>query len=125
MPVVMQRYLMKTSQIEIIRLIKTIPKGKVATYGQIASLAGLYPAVRQVVWALHSCSDKEGLPWQRVVNRFGGISLKPGAGYEKQRTLLLAEGIVFDERDRIDLDRFLWEPDEYNDDPEDNCDLEE
>jgi methylated-DNA-protein-cysteine methyltransferase-like protein len=97
---------------EVIRLIKSIPKGKVATYGQIAFLTGLYPSVRRVVWILHSCSKKEGLPRHRVVNRQGAISLKPGAGYEKQREMLKREGIVFDERDKIDLERYLWEPDE-------------
>ena len=85
---------------EVIRLIKSIPKGKVATYGQIAYLTGLYPSVRRVVWILHSCSEKEGLPWHRVVNRQGTISLKPGKGYVKQKELLKREGIVFDERDR-------------------------
>ena len=97
---------------EVIRLIKAIPQGKVATYGQIAYLTGLYPSVRRVVWILHSCSEKEGLPWHRVVNQKGTISLKPGGGYEKQKSLLAGEGIVFDEKDRIDLNRFLWEPDE-------------
>jgi methylated-DNA-protein-cysteine methyltransferase-like protein len=97
---------------EVIRLIKSIPRGKVATYGQIASLAGFYPSVRRVVWILHFCSNKEALPWHRVVNRRGTISLKPGAGYEKQKEMLKKEGIVFDERDRIDLERFLWEADE-------------
>jgi methylated-DNA-protein-cysteine methyltransferase-like protein len=97
---------------EVIRLIKSIPRGKVATYGQIACLTGLYPSIRRVVWILHSCSKKEGLPWHRVVNRKGTISLKPGAGYEKQKEMLKKEGIVFDERDRIDLERYLWEPDE-------------
>ena len=95
---------------KVIRLIKSIPKGKVATYGQIACLAGFNISVRQVVWILHSCSEKEGLPWHRVVNRRGTISLKPGAGYEKQKEMLKKEGIVFDERDRIDLERYLWEP---------------
>ena len=60
---------------EVIRLIKSIPRGKVATYGQIACLTGHYPSVRRVVWILHSCSEKEGLPWHRVVNRQGAISL--------------------------------------------------
>ena len=55
---------------------------------------------------------KEKLPWHRVINRKGTISLKPGAGYEKQKELLIDEGVVFDKRDRINLDRFLWEPDE-------------
>ena len=97
---------------EVIRLIKAIPKGKVASYGQIAYLTGLYPSVRRVVWILHSCSEKEGLPWHRVVNQKGTISLKPGAGYEKQKSLLEEEGIVFDAKDQIDLGRFLWEPDD-------------
>jgi len=97
---------------EVIRLIKAIPRGKVATYGQIAYLTGLYPSVRRVVWILHSCSEKERLPWHRVVNRKGTISLEPGAGYEKQKELLLREGIMFDQKDRIDLDRFLWEPED-------------
>jgi methylated-DNA-protein-cysteine methyltransferase-like protein len=100
---------------EVIRLIKSIPRGKVATYGQIAWLTGDYTSVRRVVWILHSYSKSEGLPWHRVVNRKGAISLKPGAGYEKQKKLLSEEGIVFDDRDRIDLDRYLWEPDEEND----------
>ena len=95
---------------EVIRLIKAIPRGKVATYGQIAYLTGLYPSVRRVVWILHSCSEKEGLPWHRVINRKGTISLKPGAGYEKQKELLGEEGVVFDKKDRIDLNSFLWEP---------------
>jgi methylated-DNA-protein-cysteine methyltransferase-like protein len=99
---------------EVIRLIKSIPKGKVATYGQIANLTGFYPSVRRVVWILHSSSKKEGLPWHRVVNRRGTISLKPGAGYEKQKEMLKREGIVFNERGRIDLERYLWEPDEEN-----------
>jgi methylated-DNA-protein-cysteine methyltransferase-like protein len=95
---------------EIVRLLKSIPRGKVATYGQIASLAGFDHSVRRVVWILHACSKKEKLPWHRVVNQKGFISLKPGAGYEKQARLLEEEGIVFDERGRINLDRFLWEP---------------
>jgi methylated-DNA-protein-cysteine methyltransferase-like protein len=95
---------------EVKRLIKSIPKGKVATYGQIAYMTGLYPSVRTVVWILHSSSKKEGLPWHRVVNKKGTISLRPGKGYEKQKQLLEEEGVVFDDKDRIDLDRFLWDP---------------
>jgi len=97
---------------EVIRLIKDIPLGKVATYGQIADMTGLHPSVRRVVWILHSCSEKEELPWHRVINRKGEISLKPGAGYEKQKELLEREGIVFDNKDRINLDQYLWELDE-------------
>lgn len=97
---------------EVIRLIRSIPKGKVATYGQIACLAGFCSSVRRVVWILHSCSKKEGLPWHRVVNQKGTISLRPGEGYELQKDMLQKEGIVFDKKDRIDMDRYLWEPDE-------------
>jgi methylated-DNA-protein-cysteine methyltransferase-like protein len=97
---------------EVIRLIKAIPRGKVATYGQIAYLTGLYPSVRRIVWILHSLSKKERLPWHRVVNQKGTISLRPGKGYEKQKELLEKDGIIFDDKDRIDLDRFLWDPDE-------------
>jgi methylated-DNA-protein-cysteine methyltransferase-like protein len=96
---------------EAMRLIKAIPRGKVATYGQIAYMTGLFPSVRRVVWLLHSSSEKEGLPWHRVVNRKGEISLKPSAGYERQKELLEREGVVFDINDRIDLEKFLWEPD--------------
>ncbi len=91
-------------------IIKHIPSGKVATYGQIAAFAGNERAARQVVRILHSSSDKDGLPWQRVVNREGKISLKPGSGYEMQKALLESEGVVFDSRDRIDLNLFLWVP---------------
>lgn len=54
---------------EAVRLIKSIPRGKVATYGQIAHMTGLYPSGCRVVWILHSLSEKEGLPWHCVTNR--------------------------------------------------------
>ena len=95
---------------EVIKLIKSIPRGKVATYGQIACLAGFCFSVRRVVWILHSCSKKEGLPWHRVVNQKGTISLRSGEGYVKQKEMLQIEGIVFNKKDRIDLNRYLWEP---------------
>ena len=92
------------------QLIKAIPAGKVATYGQIAMMAGNPGGVRGVVWILHSSSQKEGLPWHRVINRKGKISLLPGQGFEEQKARLEAEGVQFDWEDRIDLDRFLWRP---------------
>ncbi len=91
-------------------VIKRIPVGKVATYGQIASIAGNYRAARQVAWILHSSSEKDNLPWHRVINRKGEISLKPGCGFEKQKQLLLKEGIVFDKENRVNLELFLWNP---------------
>jgi methylated-DNA-protein-cysteine methyltransferase-like protein len=97
-------------QVMVKKIIKKIPRGKVASYGQIAALAGNPRGARQVVRALHSSAEKENLPWHRVINRQGRISLKPGYGYELQRAMLEEEGIVFDQRDTIDLNRFGWSP---------------
>jgi len=94
----------------VIDAVLRVPAGSVATYGQIAFLAGNPRGVRGVVWILHSSSNQRGLPWHRIVNRNGKISLRPGDGYEEQKLLLLSEGIVFDPDDRIDLARFLWRP---------------
>jgi methylated-DNA-protein-cysteine methyltransferase-like protein len=94
------------------QFIKAIPRGKVATYGQIAMMAGNPTGVRGVVWILHSSSQKAGLPWHRVINRKGEISLPPGQGCEEQKARLEAEGVQFDREDCIDLDRFLWRPGE-------------
>jgi methylated-DNA-protein-cysteine methyltransferase-like protein len=91
-------------------LIKKIPRGKVATYGQIAAYAGSPRAARQVVRILHSSSESDKLPWHRVINGRGTISLKPGQGYELQRSLLEKEGVRFGLNDVIDLERFLWSP---------------
>ena len=92
-------------------IIKRIPRGKVATYGQIAAYAGNPRAARQVAWVLHSSSQKDQLPWHRVINSKGRISLKRNYGYEIQRELLEKEGIEFDKHDNIDFGRYLWSPD--------------
>jgi methylated-DNA-protein-cysteine methyltransferase-like protein len=91
-------------------IIKKIPRGKIATYGQIATCAGNPRAARLVIWVLNSSSQKDKLPWHRVVNSKGKISLKPGHGYEIQKELLQKEGVEFDEKDTIDFDRYLWTP---------------
>ena len=91
-----------------VRAIRSIPAGRVATYGQIAALAGNPRAARQVVRVLHSCSKKERLPWHRVVNREGRISLPPLGGHEEQRALLMREGVEFDDTGRIDMARFRY-----------------
>jgi len=90
-----------------VKLVRRIPRGKVATYGQIAVLAGNAYASRQVAWLLHSLSDKEKLPWQRVINSRGTISLRAQAG-ERQRSLLEREGVQFGLHGRIELARYLW-----------------
>jgi len=100
----------KTFYQRVIDIIKNIPEGKIATYGQIATYAGNPRAARQVSFILHSSSEKEDLPWHRVINSKGSISLKPGHGYELQKQMLKKEGITFNENDCIDLKRFLWIP---------------
>ncbi len=92
------------------KIIKAIPRGKVATYAQVAALAGNDRAARQVVRVLHASSDKERLPWHRVINSHGGISLERGRGFEKQKRLLLEEGVDVDRRGCVDLEEFQWEP---------------
>jgi methylated-DNA-protein-cysteine methyltransferase-like protein len=90
--------------------IKAIPRGKVATYAQVAALAGNYRAARQVVRVLHASSDKDRLPWHRVINSRGGISLRRGRGFEGQRRRLLDEGVRVSRSGRIALEEFQWEP---------------
>jgi methylated-DNA-protein-cysteine methyltransferase-like protein len=91
-------------------IISQIPAGKVSTYGRIALLAGNSSGARQVARILHSSSEKYALPWHRVVNRLGRISLPAGAGYELQKMLLEEEGILFDSSSQIDFSRYLWVP---------------
>ncbi|MBI9101985.1 MAG: MGMT family protein [Spirochaetales bacterium] len=91
----------------VTEIIASIPAGKVATYGQIAILAGNPRAGRQVARFLHSMSKKYDLPWQRVVNARGSISLPAPFG-DHQRALLEEEGVVFDLKGRIDLKRFQF-----------------
>lgn len=97
----------------VIAAIRAIPSGTVATYGQIASLAGNRRAARQVVRVLHACSQKERLPWHRVVNREGRITLPHPDDAVRQRHLLEQEGIVCDAAGTIKLERFLWRPDQH------------
>jgi alkylated DNA nucleotide flippase Atl1/3-methyladenine DNA glycosylase AlkD len=94
-------------------VIRRIPRGRVATYGQVAALAGLPRRARMVGQSLRSTPEGVEVPWQRVVNAQGGISPRHGIGWEEgyQRHLLEEEKIVFDARGRIDLDRFGWDPD--------------
>ena len=92
-------------------VIKAIPRGKVATYAQVAALAGNHRAARQVVRVLHASSDKDRLSWHRVINSRGGISLgRRGRGFEKQRRRLLEEGVCVSRSGRIALEEFQWEP---------------
>ena len=105
---------------KIYAVIARIPAGRVATYGQVAALAGLARHARQVGYALHALPDGSDLPWQRVINSKGEVSaraaggwLAEGEGYREgyQRHLLEEEGVVFNLHGRVDLGRFGWDPD--------------
>jgi methylated-DNA-protein-cysteine methyltransferase-like protein len=96
---------------QIYKLVRRIPAGRVATYGQIASLAGLAGHARQVGYALHALPDGSTVPWHRVVNAQGGISRRAMPGSELiQQQLLAREGIELDARGRVPLKRVRWSP---------------
>ncbi|MBN2280508.1 MAG: MGMT family protein [Candidatus Marinimicrobia bacterium] len=94
----------------VIETISRIPRGKVISYGRIALIAGNPFGARQVSRILHAMSQKHNLPWHRVINSKGMISLPTGGGYEGQRRLLEEEGIALDEKGRIDFEIFGWDP---------------
>lgn len=86
--------------------VQFIPVGCVATYGQVAALAGLPRRWRLVGRALKVLPEDSAIPWHRVVNAQGRISERPGDSTTDQRLLLEGEGVVFDAAGRIDLARF-------------------
>jgi methylated-DNA-protein-cysteine methyltransferase-like protein len=95
---------------QIYRLVMHVPPGRVVTYGAIARMLGNPRAARTVGWALHGLPAEANVPWHRVVNSQGRISLGGrGRDAERQRHLLAIEGVEFDEWDRIDLERFGWQ----------------
>jgi methylated-DNA-protein-cysteine methyltransferase-like protein len=95
----------------IYAVINRIPSGRIATYGQIASLAGVPGHARQVGYALSALTNGPEIPWHRVVNANGQISIRSHLHFEKiQRTLLEKEGVVFDANARISLHRYQWRP---------------
>jgi methylated-DNA-protein-cysteine methyltransferase-like protein len=96
----------------IYAVIRRIPRGRVATYGQVAKLAGIPEQARRVGYALSALPDNATVPWHRVINARGEISPRadPGLVERIQRALLEAEGVEFDEAGRVDLARYLWRP---------------
>jgi methylated-DNA-protein-cysteine methyltransferase-like protein len=94
----------------IYRVVRRIPKGKVMTYGQIATLLESRISPRAVGWAMHGCP--EGVPWQRVVNASGGCSTDrlPNIPEGLQRAMLEAEGVEFRDNGTLDLTRYRWTP---------------
>ncbi|HEX9024159.1 MAG TPA: MGMT family protein [Geobacteraceae bacterium] len=101
-----------TSYQEIYEVVSRIPAGRVATYGQVARLAGIPGHARQVGYALSALDDHSTVPWQRVVNARGMISPRSGDNSMElvQRLLLEAEGVKFEGDGRISLARFQWRP---------------
>jgi len=94
---------------KVIATVRKIPKGKVATYKQVAGLSGKPHASRAVAWILNSCSKKYKLPWQRVLSSKGKISFKPlTVNFRLQKNLLKREGVSFRDNDEIDMTKFQW-----------------
>lgn len=89
-------------------VVRRVPRGRVATYGQVARLAGLANGARQAGYALHALRPHTAVPWHRVLNAAGRISLGDVAGAVTQRLLLEREGVRFDAAGRVDLARYRW-----------------
>ena len=96
----------------VVYIIKKIPRGKVMTYGKIAAVAGNNRGSRQVARILHSSSRKHKLPWHRVINSAGKISLPDPEAKQHQRDLLEADGIQLNPSGTISLKKYLWEVEE-------------
>ena len=94
---------------KIYEIVKMIPRGKVATYGQIARLAGNEKWSRVVGYALHANPSPDDIPCFRVVNRFGGLAPAFAfGGIDVQAELLRREGIMVREDNSVDLEEYLW-----------------
>ena len=97
----------------VIDMVKQIPFGRLATYGQIADLIGAFGCARQVGWALRRLALPSVVPWHRVVNARGCIAMtlsRAGTDWI-QREMLIAEGIPVDADGRLPLEQYLWRPD--------------
>ena len=100
-----------SSYARIYAVVRRIPRGRVATYGQVARLASLPGQARQVGYALHALEAESRLPWQRVINARGEVSRRSLPGWEQvQRQLLEREGVDFSANGRVDLARYGWRP---------------
>ncbi len=96
--------------LRVIGILRKIPKGKVATYGQIAALSGKPHGARGVGWILNACSETHKLPWQRVINSKGSISFpKKSDEYAEQQRLLKKEGVRISTEGKIDLEKYQWQ----------------
>jgi methylated-DNA-protein-cysteine methyltransferase-like protein len=99
----------KVGHDRIYEVIRRIPRGRVATYGQVADLAGIPGQPRRIGYALSALAPDSGIPWHRVINAQGKISFPPRSAHEKlQRRLLTQEGVVFDSTGHTNLSLFRW-----------------
>jgi methylated-DNA-protein-cysteine methyltransferase-like protein len=94
----------------VLQIVKKIPKGKVLTYGQVATIAGVPRAARMVGGVLHHQGAWSRLPWQRVINAKGGISTYRVGFGEKQKVLLEREGLQFNREGHLDFKKYQWWP---------------
>ncbi|MBU3113904.1 MGMT family protein [Clostridium lacusfryxellense] len=92
----------------VVELIKGIPEGKVMTYGQIATLSGNNRGARQVARILHTLSKKNNLPWHRVINIKGEISVTDYESFNLQKMFLESEGIIFTGNNTLNLNDFQY-----------------
>lgn len=93
----------------VFRVVRSIPRGRVMTYGQIAEILGEGYTARTVGFVMHSSNDKT--PWHRVINAQGGCSTRGLVlPHDKQQRMLEAEGVSFNERGRCELQTYLWIP---------------
>ena len=98
----------------IYRVVRHIPKGRVATYGLVARLAGRPGAARTVGWALSALDEDSDVPWWRVINAAGRISLSTDHSAVLQRALLLREGVRFAPGGAVNLSTFGWPSEAYD-----------
>ncbi|MBI3286937.1 MAG: MGMT family protein [Chloroflexi bacterium] len=94
----------------VYQVVARIPRGRVASYGQIAEMLGHPRGARTVGWALHELPQGSRVPWHRVINAAGRISIPEVEEAHEQRIRLEQEGVVFDERGYIDMRRYQWRP---------------
>jgi methylated-DNA-protein-cysteine methyltransferase-like protein len=108
--------MIESSYERIYEIVRQVPAGRVATYGQIAALAGLGGHARLVGYALSALHDDESVPWHRVINARGEVSDRSDRYFEAiQRELLEREGVVADDDGRVALSRYRWSPSSAHD----------
>jgi methylated-DNA-protein-cysteine methyltransferase-like protein len=104
---------MDTFHQHVLAIVRSIPRGMVVSYGQVAVYAGEPKATREAGWAIRDLGDEQDFPWWRVLNNTGRVSLQenPNVTSELQQQLLQAEGVEFTEPLMLDIERYRYRPD--------------